>query len=120
MYDYRLSYCGMMGEYCEQIYDNAGSSLALNCGNDPNYVDGTYVGTYSYFEDFMASNTVEPEPEPVDPEPEPTDPSTPDNCDLDERFNFMGANKCIDHYECRGDRTCDMNVNECKGSHNCP
>ena len=111
----------MMGEYCEQIYDNDGTSLALNCGNDPAYVDDTYVGSYSYFEDFKASNTVEPEPDTTDPEPEPevTDPAQPDNCDLDETFNFMGVNKCTGHYECRGDRKCDMNTNDCVGEHNC-
>ena len=114
---YELSYCGSNGEYCEEIFDATSfESFAENCGDDADYVDDSYIGQYSYFDDYIGTIQIEPEPvEPTNPEPEP---NMPDDCDINEEFNLLGAYHCSESYECQGNRTCD-NTGHCVGVSGC-
>merc|ERR1712038_2222228 len=50
---------------------------------------------------------------------EPETTQTSDACQIDEAINMFGANRCVDHSECSGARTCSPN-GRCQGTSGCP
>ena len=53
--EYRLSYCGTMGDFCEIIVDPANDKTNENCDVDPNYMDSSYIGGYDYLQSYADS-----------------------------------------------------------------
>ena len=99
-YEYVLAYCGFEGRYCEEILNNK-QTVKQDCADDPNYKDTSYVGTYTYFDEFIQEKTLPPE----------------NFCTHDERFNILGEGLCLGTHECRGLRTCVDGV--CEGEAKC-
>ena len=64
--EYKLSYCGVKGDYCETIMDPTNDQSLENCDEDPDYVDSTYVGNYNYLQAYADSikvDVVVPQPD---------------------------------------------------------
>ena len=51
--EYTLSYCGSSGDYCELIEDKSTMQEMSQCDIDLDYVDDSYVGSYSYLKDYL-------------------------------------------------------------------
>ena len=86
--DYTLSYCGLGGNFCETIYEieKVGDKTSGTCGNDPNWEDESYIGTYDYVQRFFRGDIAESNDE--------------SNCFHNENNNSKGPSLCDNDFDC--------------------